>query len=481
MIDEGAAALAAHIRAGRITSLDATNAFLARIAERNPALNAIVIHDADGARTRARAADEALARGEVWGPLHGVPITIKDNWEVKGLRGTGGIPLRGDHVADWDATVVARLRAAGAVIMGKTNVPLFSYDWQTNSPYFGRTMNPWNVGTTPGGSSGGSAATIASGMSALEYGSDAAGSIRVPAAFCGICGIKPTENRTSLHGMLRVPGSPPPAARHIICGGPIARCVADLRLALQVVEGPDGFKPDVLEARETDPGPREVSELHVLWCDVFPGAVASRAVRETIEQLAAQLAASGARVTRVALPFDATEAMQVWAEVNGAEMLATLPPGLGVMVAAMFRVLLGGGPLTRGLTRGLTSGMRRYARSLRKRDRLIIAMDELLKDADLFLCPVAGTTAIPHQKPGRKVLVDGRRERYDVALGAHVMPFNITGHPAAVIPVRVVEGMPVGVQLVGHRWKDVALLRAAEAIEGMVGFSARPPGAMPGG
>ncbi len=192
--------LAAAIRERRISAVEVLDAHLARIARYNPALNAIVTHNEENARTRAREADAALARGEVWGPLHGVPVTIKDSFATAGLRTTSGFPPLTNHVPDSDATAVARLRAAGAIVLGKTNLPLLVHGFQSDNPIFGRTNNPWDHARTPGGSTGGGAAAIAAGLSPLELGSDYGGSVRIPAHFCGIYSLKPTNNRIPLTG-----------------------------------------------------------------------------------------------------------------------------------------------------------------------------------------------------------------------------------------------------------------------------------------
>ena len=192
--------IAAAIRQREVSASEVVAAHLAHIRTRNPALNALVTLEEEAASRRARLADEALTRGEVWGPLHGVPLTLKDCLAVAGMRTTAGFPPLADYVPSEDATVTARLRAAGAIILGKTNVPVLASDAQTTNPLFGRTNNPWNISRTPGGSSGGAAAAVAAGLVPLEIGSDLGGSIRIPSHFCGVFGLKPTEHRVSIAG-----------------------------------------------------------------------------------------------------------------------------------------------------------------------------------------------------------------------------------------------------------------------------------------
>lgn len=195
--------LAAAIRAGHVSAVEVLEAHLAQIDSYNLALNAVVTVDAEQARVRAREADAALVRGEMWGPLHGVPFTLKDAHSTADLRTTAGFPPLADHVPREDGTVTARLKEAGGVLIGKTNVPAMLADFQTSNPIFGRTNNPWNVERTPGGSSGGAAAALASGMTPFEIGTDLSGSIRIPAHYCGLFGLKPTERRVSLAGLIQ--------------------------------------------------------------------------------------------------------------------------------------------------------------------------------------------------------------------------------------------------------------------------------------
>src|SRR6266702_1136870 len=200
--------LAAAIRAGHVSATEVLEAHLAQINTHNPALNAIVTMNAEQARKRAHAADKALARGQVWGPLHGVPFTLKDAHATAGMRTTTGFPPLADYVPHEDSTVTARLKAAGGILLGKTNVPVMLADYQSNNPIFGRTNNHWNIERTSGGSSGGAAAALAAGMTPFEIGTDLSGSIRIPAHFCGLFGLKPTEQRVPLTGLL--PGLPAP-------------------------------------------------------------------------------------------------------------------------------------------------------------------------------------------------------------------------------------------------------------------------------
>ena len=236
--------LAAAIRDRRVSAAEVLDAHLKRIDERNPALNAIVTIDADAARDRARQADDAIARGNTWGPLHGVPFTLKDAFATAGMRTTVGFPPF-DHVPRDDSTVAARLKAAGGILVGKTNVAELLADFQTNNSIFGRTNNPWDVARTPGGSSGGAAAAVASGMTPFDIGTDLSGSIRIPAHFCGVFGFKPTNIASRWPASFPTRYNSPPTVRIMSSVGPIARTVDDLALLYAIIAGPDPRDTDV--------------------------------------------------------------------------------------------------------------------------------------------------------------------------------------------------------------------------------------------
>ncbi len=474
-----AADIAEAIRARRWSAVDAFDLYASRINRFNPPLNAIVIPNPQ-ARERAVAADEAWARGEWWGPLHGVPVTIKDIFDVRGLRNTAGYAPARDNISTTNATVVQRVLDAGAVIVGKTNVPLLCYDWQCISPIFGRTNNPWNLGRTPGGSTGGGAAAVAAGLTPLEIGSDAAGSIRIPAHFCGVFGFKPTEHRVSGAGHGELPGGPPRGLRHMVSFGPLARSVADLRLAMTLLEGPDGQHsevppvPPIAAAREA-PG---AATLRIAWTDSLPQGPVSTDTADAVRAAAVSLAAAGCTVERAAPSgFDLHDALELWGEINGFEM--------GLMTPAPIRLLLRHGTYfglgrtrwTRGLRGGLAMDPRRFVRALAARDEKIAALERFLGGFDAWMLPVAPTVAFPHMRSGKPIVINGAKVAYTTAVGAYAAPFNLTGSPAVVVPAgKTAEGLPVGVQLVGRRWDDDALLAVADRVSQILGPFQPPPG-----
>jgi amidase len=477
-----ACALARIIRQREASAEEVLDAHLSQIAKHNQPLNAVVTLDEEGARRRAREADEALARGDVWGPLHGVPVTVKDCFETAGLRTTSGFPPLKEHVPKEDATVVARLRAAGAVVMGKTNLALLATNWQTNNPIFGRTSNPWDHSRTPGGSSGGSGAAVAAGLSPLDVGSDIGGSIRVPAHFCGIYGFKPTEHSVPSTGHIPdwcIPGmTPSGSVRHMGVYGPLARCVADLRLCHSVLAGPDGRQhgvPPVAVAGELPIPP--LRQLRIAWTGQFGNAIVSADTRAVLEQLAATLEQHGARVEHIEPQLDYEALWRTWGEVVGAEVAAPMPFLLRNLMRMQFLLMPDRSQIRKGMLRGGNLNLRGLAEALEYRDRFIGTVDDLLEGFDGWLCPVTAGPAFTHQKAGRPIEIDGRQVSYFVAVGGYTTPFSLSGHPVVVLPAgSSQQSLPIGVQLVGRRWSDPQLLDIAAALDGVTGDLRQPPG-----
>jgi amidase len=480
--------LASLIRQRKVSSQEVLQAHLNHIAMHNPTLNAIVTLDDEQARRRSVEADQALARGEIWGSLHGVPVTVKDVFETAGLRTTSSFRPLASYVPKQDATVVARLRQAGAIIMGKTTTPELAGDEQTNNPLFGRTNNPWDLGRTPGGSSGGSAAAVASGMSPLDIGSDIGGSLRNPAHFCGIFSLKPSDCRVPFTGHI----PPPPGSkgrgllRYFLTPGPLARSVEDLRLALTIIVGPDERQWEVPPVPLAPPPARELRALRFAWSDDF-GLPVSSEIRAALADLAAELARSGCRVERRdPSEFDYAQALQVYELLKEAALtVRSSPLGLPRFAwRALSEAIPRSNPVSRGLLRGAGANLKDYAAALSQRDAFIARLEHFLADWDAWLCPVAALPAYPHlqsrnpiQQMRGTVAVDGHKLPYLMATGVYTGLFNLTGNPVVVLPLAHTRaGLPIGVQVVGRRWDDMALLAVAEQLTYVTGQFQPPPG-----
>src|SRR5712691_8184752 len=446
--------LAAAIRAGHVSATEVLEAHLAQIATHNPALNAIITMDAGQARKRAHEADESLARGEVWGPLHGVPFTLKDAHATAGMRTTTGFPPLADYVPHEDSTVTARLKAAGGILLGKTNVAVMLADpAQSNNPIFGRTNNPWNIERTPGGSSGGAAAALAAGMTPFEIGTDLTGSIRIPAHFCGVFGLKPTERRVPLTGL--IPGLPGPRPVRIMsCIGPMARTVEDLVLLYAIIAGPDGRDTEVHPVPVDEVPELELKQLRIAFAPTFPCFPVAADIRDAVEELARLLSPLCEVVEEAALP-------QLDFNQEGASAGALI----GMMTGA-FQPEEQERPTT----------LAQYLEALHRRDQSIIAWEQFFDEWDVLLCPPSMVTAFPHCDPGAPLHVDGQEVVYWM-ISAHGTLFNYTGHPAVVLPYKLDrDGLPIGVQMIGKRWDESRLLAMAKALSEVTGAFQRPPG-----
>jgi amidase len=477
IVFSSASELAARIRTGELSALEVVDAHLSQIYAYNEALNA-VIQVNPGARARAAAADEALARGELWGPLHGVPVSIKDQYATKGLRTTNGYLPQADYVADEDATVVARLKGAGAIVLGKTNQPILGMDVQSANPIFGTTNNPWDLGRTPGGSSGGEGAAIAAGLSPLGMGADIGGSIRIPAHFSGIFGLKPTERRVSGAGIgVGLPGaSGYQSWRHRISYGPLARSIEDLALAFSIIAGADIRDVEVPGLPVVDPDPKPPSALRIGWTDEFPEGPVSEDTRAVLGSFIASLEKAGFPVERATPSFeDLVENWRVYGDLNGMEI------GGDLAVVRLFRFLL-----RRGTT-AFPFSLENYQKTLSSRAEVIARMETFLSPYDVFVCPVSFLPAFEHQAPtgmlgplpvyDTTLPVDDRRVPYWAATVGYTAPFNTTGNPVVVIPIGVSKGgLPIGAQLVARRWQDAELLVAAQQLFDAAGDLRHPPG-----
>ena len=471
--------LARSIRQRQVSATEVLDAHLQQIARHNRALNAIVTLDEERARTRAREADAAMARGDLWGPLHGVPVTIKDSIETAGLRTTSGFPPLAEYVPATDAPVVARLRAAGAIILGKTNLPTLAMDVQTDNPIFGRSNNPWNLTRTPGGSTGGGGAAVAAGLTPLEIGSDIAGSVRIPAHYCGIYTIKPTDHRVPVTGHIPEPPGAPRGVRHMPQLGPLGRSVDDLILALGLIAGPDGRQWEVPPVPLEPAQHRALNELRFAWTDNFGGVSVSSDTKAALARFAGELQKLGSTVEFCPLAeFDFATAWETWGEVFQAEVGSTMPPEAEAQFAVQFGATLDAdAPLVRGMAHAVNATMRQYTAALMKRDALIAVMEQFLATWDVLLCPVTAGPAFPHCQPRTPIAVDGGVVAYWTATAAYTTPFSLTGHPAVVLPMaRSAEGLPIGLQVVGRRWGDMQLLAIARQLAEVIGPFQRPPG-----
>ncbi len=474
--------LARRIAAGELGSREVLDHLLDRIDRLDGPINAVVALDAERARAAAVAADAAVARGDDLGALHGVPMTIKDAFETEGLVTTCGVPDLADHVPDADAVAVARLRAAGAIVFGKTNVPMWADDDQTYNDVYGVTNNPWDRSRTTSGSSGGAAAALACGFTPLELGSDIGGSIRTPSSHCGVVGHKPTWGIVPTLGHL--PG--PPGWRgeaDLNVVGPMARDVTDLRLALDVLAGPLGA---TARAWSLDLPAPTVDGIHGLrvatWFDE-PANAPSAEVRDLLDRAASALAEAGADVRPLVPPAPYAEHRRLGYDLLAPYVAREAPSELLEFADELVRAQPEPGADDADIvlaSRGMAVRHRDWIGIDERRLRLQDAWEDVFGDVDVVLAPVQPVPAFPHDhRPitDRTVDVDGEARGYvDVGSG-WALVFGILHVPVTVVPVgRAAGNLPVGVQIVGPRYGDRTTLAVAEAALALWGGVEVPPG-----
>jgi amidase len=475
---KSAAAIARLIRERKLTAVDALEHFLARVERYNPKLNAIVWMQADKARARAREADAALARGEVWGPLHGVPMTIKESYKVAGSPTTWGDPALKDNVTATSALSVERLERAGVVLFGKTNVPLMLADWQSYNAVYGTANNPWDLGRTPGGSSGGSAAALAAGLTGLDAGSDIGASIRNPAHYCGVFGLKPTWGIVSPKGHA-LPGVV--TYGDISAIGPLTRGADDLDLALDAMAGPDDIDGVAwkLDLPRCDAAALKDMRIAVKLRD--PNSEIDGEYADRMQALVDALAKAGTKVQEVEPDIDTRRLHDVYVWLLRAATSARTPDAdierwrkaaadLGPGKAAYLEQMVKGCALSHREWLGLNN----------ERMKLRRQFNAFFADWDVLLCPAAASAAFPHDQQNerwqRTIVVNNRKvpttDQLFWAGYSGVVYLPSTVGPAGLTP----SGLPVGYQAIAASGRDKTATRFSQLVEREIGGFIPPPG-----
>ena len=472
--------LALRLRRRELSSVGLLQHYLARIARLNPALNAVVVLDAERALQRAKAADAALGRGEIWGPLHGLPMTVKESFDVPGLATTWGLEAQRGNIASRPAVAVQRLQQAGAVIFGKTNVPVDLADWQSFNPVYGTTHNPWDLSRTPGGSSGGSAVALAAGLTALELGSDIGASIRNPAHYCGVWGHKPTWGVVPQQGH-QLPGTECIDALDIAVVGPLARSAHDLTLSMDILAtplrafGPLGWLPATWRDAGV-PAPR----LRVAVIDDDACAEVDASVREHLRGLAGFLRSRGLTVTEQARPVDSAEAWETYVHLLRAATGAHLDDKEYEQARAHAAAHASGSRDFAGWNwRGVTLSHRDWVHHDDVRSKLRRQWAIFFETWDLLICPVATTPAFKQNQQGfrwqRMVPVNGHEQPSTSSLFWAGYP-GLVGLPATAVPLGLSsDGLPIGAQVIGPVSADPVCLRFARWLEAEYRAFVPPP------
>jgi len=469
------------LRAKKISALELARDAIAQIERQDARINAICVRDFERALKAARAQDRAIAKGTA-GPLAGIPITVKESYNVAGLPTTWGFVPHKNFIAAEDALAVARSKAAGAVVLGKTNVPVGLADWQSYNDIYGVTGNPFDTRRTPGGSSGGSSAALAAGYGPLSLGSDIGGSLRSPAHFCGVFAHKPTYALVPSRGHTPPPLPPLPFDRDLAVIGPMARSAGDLADLLDVIAGPDeleagrGYRLALPQARRAG-----LKGFRVLILDTHPMMPVATSVRAAIDNLAAQLAKAGAKVRRESslLP-DLAAAARLYMRLLMSFLAASFPPeSYEAMKAQAAKLEPGDTSLSAERLRGVALGHRDWLMSDGQRAGLRAQWRAFFSEFDALICPIMPTPAFPHDhlpdQTERRIVVDGKDYPYQDQLfwpGVATCP----GLPATAIPLGLAPGgLPVGAQIVGPWLEDRTTLKLAELIEQDFGGFVPPP------
>jgi len=476
---QSATELAAAMRAKEISAVELLKHFLARVEKYNPKLNAIIWMDAEGALKRAEAADEALAKGESWGPLHGVPATIKESYQLAGSPTTWGVPTLADNITDTTAIGAQRLLDAGAVIFGKTNVPIYLADWQSFNEIYGTTIIPWDLSLSPGCSSGGSAAALAAGLTGLETGSDIGASIRNPAHYCGVFGHKPTYGAIPTRGQ-SMPGAY--AASDISVIGPLTRSADDLEVALDAMAGPDRLDDAGWFLELPPPGQSALTDFRVAVKLTDPSSEVDGAYADQLQGLVDKLAAAGATVNDNAHPDVNTERLH---EVYVMLLRAATSSRLSddeydhwAKIAA--KAAPGDTPYLTRMAQANTLSHREWLRLNNERHAMRFKFAEFFEDWDILLCPAAASAAFPHDQAGerhdRTVTVNGRgvptTDQLFWAGFSGVVYLPSTVGPAGLQS----NGRPVGYQAISGHLRDKTSIAFAKCVEREIGGFIAPPG-----
>ncbi len=454
------------IRAKKISPVELANAHLEKIAKLNPQLNAFVEVQPEHVRQQARETEVAMMSSKPLGPLHGVPVSIKSSIEVAGMKCEAGTRLRAGFVATQDAPLVSRLRSAGAIVLGATNTPELLMAWETDNRLYGRTNNPWDLDRTAGGSSGGESAAIASGMSAGGVGSDGGGSIRVPAHFTGICGLKPTPGRIPATGHFPASGGPF-AFTGVV--GPMARTVPDLKALFEIMQGPDDGDTCAAPVPLRWPDDDAVKRLRIGYFEDDGRTPVTPETRAAVRTAAELLKRAGFTVEPFR-PDGLEEAREIWMKFFvkiGGMLIRPMFDGDEQEISPILKQFLEWSAAEPQLTENslLDAWFRR--------DRLRARFFAQMRQFAILLCPAAAIPAFRHGE--RKWTIDGKTVNY-LDAWSYTEWFNLIGNPAAVVPVsQSAEGLPIGVQIVGRPWEEEQVLSVAAALERERGSWQKPP------
>ena len=452
-----ASELAERIRQKEVTSIEVVQAHLNHIKQQNPQIKAVSVLAEEEALMSARNADQELSSGisEI-GPLYGVPITLKDHAIVKGVRTTQGLPQYWNYRPSKDCELVARLRRAGAIILGRTNVPFGCYDWNCRNPIYPETVNPWNPKRTPGGSSGGAAAAIATGMTPLDMGSDLAGSIRIPAHCCGIFGLRTTDGLLPMNDV--DPEDFPPSPSLLTVCGPMGRSIADLQLMLSVLASD--------QRQDELPVPKKLRIAHT---HTILDITANEPTQEVIEFFLNKLSKDGHTVTKNCRPeVDMAECFELWAIIKGHLATISLPklmltePFNSILLFYVLQMRMGGGWIAKKLRKGFHSSEQDFQKALERLKEIRDQVTKFYDQYDLWMLPNMPGPAFERTRMNWNFKIDGQKVSYGTYNGTYHCTTALMGTPGLTVPIGFTEGLPLSLQVHSQAFSDFWLLKVAE-------------------
>jgi amidase len=457
---QSAAEMARRIRMRETTSLEVVALHIERIKKYNRHINAVVTLCEDEAIAAAQAADEKLKSGGQLGKLHGVPLLIKDSYRVRGIRSTfGGLPQFYNHIPKSDCEQVRRLRDAGAIILGRTNLPLLAFDWQSRNPLFKEAKNPFDFSRTPGGSSGGAAAAVAAGFAPLDLGSDLGGSTRYPSHCCGVYGLRTTDGLLPIHDL--GPENEKQAFERLVTCGPIARNLADVRLMLEVL---CSKHPSLHEVNS-----HNKKKLQIAVSKGLLGIRADQETEKVMDHLVHNLHTDGHEINETETPkTDFADAYRVHGTIAGHEFARVLPwilrtkIGNFLFTGYLLRIKLGNGPFTKWIAKGIGSSRSEYQSALKELEEIRKRTDGFFEKFDLWILPISPSVAIKRQRFGFPIQFRGRKISYSEFLGSYLVPTATLGTPALALPIKRDTGLPIALQIHGKRFSDFELLDIIE-------------------
>jgi amidase len=474
--------LAQSIRSGKLTSYEVVTAYFEQIEKYNHTYNAVVTLNKTEALKRAKEADIALSKGEIWGKLHGVPITIKDNYRTKGLRTTSGYKPLTNNVPDTDAEIVKLLISEGAIIIGKTNLSVLAMDMQSDNRIFGKTNNPWDTTKTSGGSSGGCATAVATGMTPLSIGNDLAGSIRIPASYCGVYGFKPSFGVVSLHGIQTDPKEKVNGLKSLAVAGPLARTIEDLELAMSIIA------QTTEEDRRLVPLTKnidaiDIKNLKVAWTDEFGGVPVDNEMKLKIQEYISKLEKAGATVVKVTPEINFNLAWKTWGSFVGMQGGYNTSNFLKLLGSPFIKGVLKNVPMHQNVVK--PTSVEKYMIATNIQDTLMNSMENFLNVYDVFICPVSAVTAFNHHAPSKSLgnfniyntslKVNSVDIHYYMATQAYTTPFTLTESPVLALPIGLSgQQLPIGIQVVGKRYEDFKLLQIGKILNQYIDRIAYP-------